>query len=88
MAPAELQQVAWGENEAFLSLKDGAMLTARTVVGADGANSGCATKRIFRSLSGITVIMRWWRLSVRRKLTARLRGRRFTVRDHGVPAAQ
>ena len=39
MAPAELQQVAWGENEAFITLKDGAMLTARLVVGADGANS-------------------------------------------------
>lgn len=38
-APAEVQQVAWGENEAFLSLKDGSMLTARLVVGADGANS-------------------------------------------------
>ena len=39
MAPAELQQVAWGENEAFITLKDGAMLTARLVIGADGANS-------------------------------------------------
>ncbi|MDE9613490.1 FAD-dependent 2-octaprenylphenol hydroxylase [Citrobacter portucalensis] len=44
MAPAELQQVAWGENEAFLSLKDGAMLTARLVVGADGANSWLRNK--------------------------------------------
>ncbi len=39
MAPAHMQQVAWGENEAFLTLKDGNMLTARLVVGADGANS-------------------------------------------------
>ncbi|MGK0601572.1 FAD-dependent 2-octaprenylphenol hydroxylase [Yokenella regensburgei] len=39
MAPAALQQVAWGENEAFITLKDGSMLTARVVVGADGANS-------------------------------------------------
>lgn len=39
LAPAETQQVAWGENEAFLTLKDGAMLTARLVIGADGANS-------------------------------------------------
>lgn len=39
IAPAELQQVAWGENEAFLTLKEGTMLTARLVVGADGANS-------------------------------------------------
>ncbi|POT56668.1 FAD-dependent 2-octaprenylphenol hydroxylase [Citrobacter amalonaticus] len=44
MAPAELQQVAWGENEAFLTLKDGAMLTARLVVGADGANSWLRNK--------------------------------------------
>lgn len=39
LAPAELQQVAWGENEAFLSLTGGVMLTARLVVAADGANS-------------------------------------------------
>jgi 2-octaprenylphenol hydroxylase len=39
MAPAELAQVAWGENDAFLTLKDGNMLTARLVIGADGANS-------------------------------------------------
>ncbi len=39
LAPAELQQVAWGENETFLTLKDGSMLTARLVIGADGANS-------------------------------------------------
>jgi 2-octaprenylphenol hydroxylase len=44
MAPAELQQVAWGENEAFLTLKDGTMLTARLVVGADGANSWLRNK--------------------------------------------
>ena len=31
LAPAELQQVAWGENETFLTLKDGSMLTARLV---------------------------------------------------------
>ncbi len=47
MAPAELQQVARGENDAFLTLKDGAMLTARLVIAADGANSRCVTKRIF-----------------------------------------
>ncbi|TLV18328.1 FAD-dependent 2-octaprenylphenol hydroxylase [Klebsiella indica] len=39
LAPAQLQHVAWGENEAFLSLQDGSMLTARLVIGADGANS-------------------------------------------------
>jgi 2-polyprenylphenol 6-hydroxylase len=44
LAPAELAQVAWGENEAFLTLKDGNMLTARLVVGADGANSGLRNK--------------------------------------------
>ena len=44
LAPAEIQQVAWGENEAFLTLKEGAMLTARLVVGADGANSWLRNK--------------------------------------------
>ncbi|QMI06501.1 FAD-dependent 2-octaprenylphenol hydroxylase [Citrobacter sp. RHB25-C09] len=44
MAPAELQQVAWGENETFLTLKDGSMLTARLVIGADGANSWLRNK--------------------------------------------
>ncbi|XPE60442.1 hypothetical protein ACNKHT_18650 [Shigella flexneri] len=43
-APAELQQVAWGENETFLTLKDGSMLTARLVIGADGANSSLRNK--------------------------------------------
>lgn len=44
LANAELAQVAWGENEAFLSLKDGSMLTARLVIGADGANSWLRNK--------------------------------------------
>jgi 2-octaprenylphenol hydroxylase len=44
LAPAEIQQIAWGENEAFLTLKDGAMLTTRLVVGADGANSWVRNK--------------------------------------------
>ena len=44
LAPAQLQQVAWGENEAFLSLQDGNMSTARLVVGADGANSWLRNK--------------------------------------------
>ncbi|WP_276639350.1 FAD-dependent 2-octaprenylphenol hydroxylase [Siccibacter turicensis] len=39
IAPAQMQQVAFGENEAFLTLTDGTMLTARLVVGADGAHS-------------------------------------------------
>lgn len=39
IAPAKLQQVAWGENDAFITLESGDMLTARLVVGADGANS-------------------------------------------------
>ncbi|AHY10244.1 MULTISPECIES: FAD-dependent 2-octaprenylphenol hydroxylase [Citrobacter] len=44
LAPAEIQQVAWGENEAFLTLKEGTMLTARLVIGADGANSWLRNK--------------------------------------------
>jgi len=43
-APAGVQQVAWGENDAFLTLQDGTMLTARLVVGADGANSWLRNK--------------------------------------------
>lgn len=39
IAPAKLHQVAWGENDAFITLESGDMLTARLVVGADGANS-------------------------------------------------
>ena len=39
MAPAQLQQVAFGDNEAFVTLQDGTMLTARLLVAADGANS-------------------------------------------------
>ena len=44
IAPAQIQQVAWGENEAFITLQSGDMLTARLVVGADGANSWLRNK--------------------------------------------
>ncbi|MBD2785234.1 FAD-dependent 2-octaprenylphenol hydroxylase [Xenorhabdus sp. DI] len=37
--PSSLKNVAWGENEAFMTLSDGTMLTSRLVVGADGAHS-------------------------------------------------
>ncbi|CAI0861353.1 2-octaprenyl-3-methyl-6-methoxy-1,4-benzoquinol hydroxylase [Serratia entomophila] len=39
IVPATLKQVAWGENDAFITLEDGRMLTARLVIGADGAQS-------------------------------------------------
>lgn len=39
LSPAAPSQIAWGENEAFITLEDARMLTARLVVGADGANS-------------------------------------------------
>ncbi|CAI1158048.1 FAD-dependent 2-octaprenylphenol hydroxylase [Serratia quinivorans] len=39
ITPAALKQVAWGENDAFITLEDGRMLTARLVIGADGAHS-------------------------------------------------
>src|SRR5690606_25928634 len=44
LAPAQVQQVAWCENEAFITLQSGEMLTARLVVGADGANSWLRNK--------------------------------------------
>ena len=59
ITPAALKQVAWGENDAFVTLEDGRMLTARLVIGADGASRGCASMPISRSLSGITATMRW-----------------------------
>ncbi|CAI1759383.1 2-octaprenyl-3-methyl-6-methoxy-1,4-benzoquinol hydroxylase [Serratia entomophila] len=39
IVPATLKQVAWGGNDAFITLEDGRMLTARLVIGADGAQS-------------------------------------------------
>ncbi|RZF12265.1 FAD-dependent 2-octaprenylphenol hydroxylase [Serratia marcescens] len=39
ITPAALKQVAWGENDAFVTLEDGRMLSARLVIGADGAQS-------------------------------------------------
>jgi len=38
-APAQLQQVAFGDNEAFITLQDGSMMSARLLIAADGANS-------------------------------------------------
>lgn len=38
-APAQLQQVAFGDNEAFVTLQDGSMMSARLLIAADGANS-------------------------------------------------
>lgn len=38
-APARLQQVAFGDNEAFITLDDGTMMSARLMIAADGAGS-------------------------------------------------
>ncbi|MEQ4731060.1 MULTISPECIES: FAD-dependent 2-octaprenylphenol hydroxylase [Providencia] len=39
LAPATIKKVVWGENDVFITLDDENMLTARLIVGADGANS-------------------------------------------------
>ncbi|WP_067708882.1 FAD-dependent 2-octaprenylphenol hydroxylase [Erwinia sp. ErVv1] len=44
VSPAELQQVAFGDNEAFVTLADGTMMSARLLVAADGANSWLRNK--------------------------------------------
>jgi 2-octaprenylphenol hydroxylase len=44
LAPAELQQVAFGDNEAFITLQDGSMMSARLLIGADGAHSWLRNK--------------------------------------------
>lgn len=44
LTPAALQQVAFGDNEAFVTLSDGSMMTARLLVAADGANSWLRNK--------------------------------------------
>lgn len=44
IAPAQLQQVAFGDNEAFVTLQDCSMMTARLLVAADGANSWLRNK--------------------------------------------
>lgn len=38
-APAKIAKLAFGQQEVFISLQDGNMLSTRLVVGADGANS-------------------------------------------------
>ncbi|EOS95932.1 FAD-dependent 2-octaprenylphenol hydroxylase [Erwinia tracheiphila] len=44
IVPAQLQQIAFGENEAFVTLSDGNMLSARLLVAADGADSWLRNK--------------------------------------------
>lgn len=39
LAPTQLQQVAFGDNEAFVTLQDGSMMSARLLIAADGAQS-------------------------------------------------
>lgn len=39
ITPAVLKQVDWGENDTFITLEDGRMLSARLVIAADGAHS-------------------------------------------------
>ncbi|MFS2225500.1 FAD-dependent 2-octaprenylphenol hydroxylase [Pantoea sp. B65] len=44
IAPTRLQQVAFGDNEAFITLQDGNMMSARLLIAADGANSWLRNK--------------------------------------------
>lgn len=39
LSPTTIKKVVWGENDVFITLDDENMLTARLIVGADGANS-------------------------------------------------
>lgn len=39
LSPTKLKNIAWGENEAFITLEDQQQISARLVVGADGAHS-------------------------------------------------
>ncbi len=39
IAPAQLQQVGFGDNDVFITLQDGNMMSSRLLVAADGANS-------------------------------------------------
>lgn len=39
LAPHKINKLVFGQQESFISLEDGSMLSARLVVGADGANS-------------------------------------------------
>lgn len=59
IAPGALQQVAFGDNEAFVTLQDGSMMTARLLVAADGANSWLRNKADIPLPSGTISIMRW-----------------------------
>lgn len=43
ISPAAIEKIHWGENEAFITLSDEQVLTARLVIGADGAQSWLRT---------------------------------------------
>lgn len=79
LSPTSLKQVAWGENEAFITLQDDSMLTARLVVGADGAHSWLRQHADIPLTFGTTAITRWSPTFVPNNLTNPSRVRHFTA---------
>ncbi len=76
VGPRRITAGRLGENETFLTLKDG-HVNASGASGADGANSRLRNKADIPLTSGIISITRWWRPFARKNHMMRWRGRIF-----------